>query len=76
MAATLKEIETRLLAVMPVESTIDRHSHALAVASVVFESRLQAARSRQAKIAKTRANSDMTRELTRLLKDRMREQRS
>ena len=75
MAATLKDIETRLLGVMPVEP-IDRHSHALAIASVVFESRRQAARNRQAKIAVTREQSEMTREFTRLLKDRMHQSRA
>ena len=73
MAPTLREIETRLLAVMPIESTIDRPSHALAVASVVFEARRQAARNRQAKIASARTHVETTAELTRLLKDRMRE---
>ena len=75
MAATLKEIESRLLAVMPIESTIDRPLHALAIASVVFQARRQAARNRQAKIASTQTHMELTRELTRLLKDRMREQR-
>jgi len=73
MAATLKEIETRLLSVMPVESPIDRPSHALAVATVVFEARRQVARRRQATIARTQAHSETTRALTRLLKDRIRE---
>jgi hypothetical protein len=70
---TLKEIEQRLLAVMPIESTIDRPRHALAVASVVFAARRQKAGRRQAKIASTRAHSETTAELTRLLKQRMRE---
>jgi hypothetical protein len=73
MTATLREIETRVLAVMPVESTIDRSLHALAIASVVFQARRQAALNRQTKIASTQTHSEITRELTRLLKDRMRE---
>ena len=75
MAATLKEIETRLLGVVPVESPIDRHSHALAIASVVFESRRQEARNTQARIEARREQSEMTRELTRLLKERLRQNR-
>jgi hypothetical protein len=73
VSATLKEIETRLLAVMPVESTIDRPRHALAVASVVFAARRRAAGRTQAKVASTRAHAETTAELTRLLKMRMRE---
>jgi hypothetical protein len=72
VASTLREIEARLLAVMPVESTIDRGFHALAVASVVFASRRRAALKRQAGIAETRAHAEMTRELTQLLRERIR----
>jgi HPt (histidine-containing phosphotransfer) domain-containing protein len=71
MVSSLKEIEGRLLAVMPLESTIDRAAHALAVASVVFEARRQAARRREDEIAETRAHSEMTRTLTRLLNERL-----
>lgn len=73
MAATLREIEARLLAVMPIESPIDRPHHALAIASVAFEARRQAAADTRAKIANARAHSERAGELTRLLKDRMRE---
>ena len=58
---------------MPVESPIDRRSHALAIASVVFESRRQAARNTQARVEAMREQSEMTRELTRLLKERLRQ---
>lgn len=75
MAETLKEIENRLLAVMPIQSTIDRPHHALAIAAVVFEARRHAAVTRQAKIAGARAHSERAGELTRLLKDRMRDRR-
>jgi hypothetical protein len=73
MAASLREIEARLLAVMPIESTIDRHQHALAVASVVFEARRRAVANARAQIASVRAHSERAGELTRLLRDRMRE---
>jgi hypothetical protein len=73
MATTLLEIEARLLAVMPSESTVDRHHHALAVAAVVFEARRRAAANTRAQIASARAHSERANELTRLLKDRMRE---
>jgi len=71
MSATLKEIEARLLAVMPFESTIDRPLHALAVASVVFAARRHATGERQETIATTRSQVETTEELTRLLRDRM-----
>jgi len=71
MPATLKEIEARLLAVMPIESTIDRPLHALAVASVVFAARRHATDDRQERIARTRSRVETTEELSRLLRDRM-----
>jgi hypothetical protein len=52
MAARLTETETRLLAVIPVESTIDRDSHVHAVASVVFVATRQAARRAEAHTAR------------------------
>ena len=73
MAATLREIEARLLAVIPIESTVDRPRHALAIASVVFEARRQATATRRATIASVRAHSERAGELTRVLKDRLRE---
>jgi len=69
--ATLREIEGRLLAVMPLESTIDRPLHALAVASVVFEARRRASGITRDEIAKTRAHLEMTGDLARLLRLRM-----
>jgi hypothetical protein len=71
MPAALREIEARLLAVMPIESTIDLPLHALAVASVVFEARRHATGMRQERIATTRSQVETTEELTRLLRDRM-----
>lgn len=71
MSATLREIEARLLAVMPIESTIDRPLHALAVASVVFAARRHAAGEMQESIETTRSQVETTEELTRLLRDRM-----
>ena len=71
MGATLKEIEGRVLAVMPVESTIDRAHHAHAVAFVVFEARRQAAIRRQEEIANTRTHLELTGDLIRHLKDHL-----
>jgi len=71
MPATLREIEARLLAVMPIESTIDRPLHALAVASVVFAARKHTTSDRRERIATTRSLVETTEELTRLLRDRM-----
>ena len=68
---TLKEIESRLLTVMPVESTIDRPRHALAVASVVFEARKQAARLMEEEIAEIRVRAQRTEEFTRLVGERL-----
>ena len=76
MLLTLRDIESRLLAVMPPESTIDRPLHALAVASVVFEARRQAARLRAEEIAQTRAHAETTGELTRRLAERLSERES
>ena len=69
MALTLKEIESRLLTVMPLESTIDRPLHALAVASVIFEARRHAARLREEEIAEICLRAAMTDEFTKLVDD-------
>jgi hypothetical protein len=71
MDATLRQIEGRMLAVMPVESTIDRVHHAHAVASVVIEARRQAARRMQEAVETTRARLELTNELIQNLKDRI-----
>ena len=76
MASTLREIEDRVLAVMPVESTIDRAHHARVVAQVVFAARRQAAGKRQAEIERSRAYLQSTGELIRQLKDHMHEHRA
>jgi len=73
MAETLREIENRLLAVMPIESTVDRPVHALAIASVVFQARRQSTARTGERIAKTRVHVNLSRELTRLLKRQMKE---
>ena len=71
--ATLSEIQGRLLAVMPAESTIDRPMHALAIATVVFEARRHVTSKRNEWITKTRSQVENTEELTRLLREQIRE---
>lgn len=74
MTRALREIETRLLSVMPMESTIDRVLHARTIAYVVFEARRQATGRTQKQVARTRKHLQATTELIRRLKNRMREQ--
>jgi hypothetical protein len=76
VAATLREIEARFLAVMPVESTIDRSLHARAVARVVFEAKRHATWRTRQKVALTSEQVAATGALVRRIRDRMWSQRA
>jgi len=71
VVATLPEIEARLLAIMPTESTVDRRAHAHAIACVVIAARNQAVGRTREKIGETRMRMAQTRYLIRDLRRRI-----